>query len=490
MNSCKVNVKNIAIIIATLRGGGAERIAGLLSKYLSNIYNIYIFVEEDSEAVYDYGGTKIVLSGDGKSKAKILKELKRQYQIDCAISFMDHGNLLNMQSRGKETVIFSARTTVSQRTYAKRMEGDLRWLNQSADHIVAVSEGCRNDLIQNYGVLPASVTTIYNFLDKETILRKAAQNADDAVVTFKGKSKLVLHMGRLDKVKNQDRLLVQFSRLAKQEEVKLLIVGSGSEESHLYQKISELGLAGKVRILPYQINPFCYYKYADVFVLTSKVEGMPNVILESMILKTPVVSVDCMSGPRELIGEETNYGRKISGYEICKNGILVENAETDDLGETDYLCRAIRKVLTDEEIKKKITENAFHFMEGYSNENILRKWITVIENTVSRYGSDKNRMLPSLSDKNEIIVYGAGKIGTEVMLRLLEERSDWDFICFAVTDKSVCQSPVSGISVFELRELYEHRDEAAVVIAVGPRYEDEVLKNIEKQGFHYIWGNI
>lgn len=490
MNSCKAGVKNIAIIIATLRGGGAERIAGLLSKYLSNIYNIYIFVEEDSEVVYDYGGTKIVLSGSGKSKAKMLKELKEQHKIDCAISFMDHGNLLNIQSKGKETIIFSARTTISQRAYAKRMEGDLRWMNHSADHIVAVSEGCRNDLIQSYGILPDSVTMIYNFLDKETILRKAAQNVDETVLTFKGKSKLVLHMGRLDKVKNQNRLLVQFSRLVKQEEVKLLIVGSGPEESHLYQKISELRLAGKVRILPYQINPFGYYKYADVFVLTSKVEGMPNVILESMILKTPVVSVDCMSGPRELIGEETDYGRKINGYEICKNGILVENAETDDSGETDYLCRAIRKVLTDEEIKKKITENAFHFMERYSNENILRKWITVIENTVSRYDSDKNWMLPSLRDKNEIIVYGAGKIGTEVMLRLLEERSSWDFICFAVTDKSACQSPVRGISIFELRELYGHRDRTTVVIAVGPRYEDEVLKNIQKHGFHYVWGNI
>lgn len=62
--------KNIAIIIPELRGGGAERIAGLLSKYLCDIYNIYLFVEEDSEVVYDYGGTKIVLSADGKSKVR------------------------------------------------------------------------------------------------------------------------------------------------------------------------------------------------------------------------------------------------------------------------------------------------------------------------------------------------------------------------------------------------------------------------------------
>ncbi len=481
---------NVAIIIGTLRGGGAERIAGLLSKYLCTIYNVYIFVKEDSEAVYDYGGTKIALSGSGKSKVQILKELKEKYRIDCAISFMDHSNLLNIKSKGREKVIFSVRTTLSQRIYAKRMEDDLKWLNCNADHIVAVSEGCRYDLIRNYGVLPDLVTAIYNFLDKEMILKKAEQDADEAVLAFKDKSKLVLHVGRLEKVKNQDRLLVQFSRLAEQEDVRLLIVGSGPQELPLCKKINELGLTGKVRILSYRNNPFCYYKYADVFVLTSKAEGLPNVLLEAMMLNTPVVSVDCMSGPRELIAEETDYARKINGYEICNNGILVEDADTDDTGETDYLCQAVRKILTNEEIKDKITDNAFRFIERYSNENILSKWIAVIENTVSKDFSDKNRMLPSLRDKNEVIVYGAGKIGTEIMLRLLEERRDWNFICFAVTNKSTCQSPVRDIPIFELMELYEHRDRAAVVIAVGSRHEDEVLKNIQQHGFQYVWGNM
>lgn len=482
--------KNVAIIIAGLHGGGAERIAGLLSKYLSNIYSVYIFVEEDSEVAYDYGGTKVVLSEGEKSKAKILKELKEKYQIDCAISFMERSNILNIQSKGRETVIFSVRTTLSQRTLPKRIDSSIRWLNHNADHIVAVSEGCRNDLIHNYDISPDSVTAIYNFLDKDMILRKAALNADETVLTFKNMSKLVLHIGRLEKVKNQDRLLVQFSRLVKQEDVKLLIVGSGPEEVHLYEKISELGLTEKVKILPYQNNPFVYYKYADVFVLTSKAEGMPNVLLEAMALKTPVVSVDCISGPRELIAGKKDYGRKINGYEICETGILVENAETDDTGETDYLCQAMREVITDEGLKEKLINNASMFVKGYSNENILSKWIAVIENTVSKEVSDKNRMLPALRDKNEVIVYGAGKLGREAMLHLLEQRSDWDFICFAVTDKSVCQSPVRDIPIFELMELYEHRNRAVVVISVGKRYEDEVLSHIQKHGFQYTWGDV
>lgn len=482
--------KNVAIIITELRGGGAERIAGLLSKYLCNIYNVYLFVEEDSEAVYDYGGTKIVLSEDGKSKVRFLKELKKRYHIDCAISFMEHSNILNIQSKGKDTVIFSIRTTLSHRALPKRIDNSIRWINHDADHIVAVSEGCRKDLIQNYGISQDAVTTIYNFLDKKMILKNAVQNTDDVVLTFKDKSKLVLHIGRLEKIKNQDRLLVQFSRLSEQEDVKLLIVGSGPEETHLQKRISELRLIERVKILSYQDNPFCYYKYADVFVLTSKAEGLPNVLLESMVLKIPVVSVDCMSGPMELIAGDEDYGRKINGYEICENGILVEDAGTDDTGETDYLCQAIRKVLTDEEMKEKIIRNAYKFVEGYSNESILNKWIDVIESTVSKGVHFRNRMLLELSDINEVIVYGAGKLGKEVMLHLLEERSDWDFICFAVTDKSACQSPVRNIPVFELVELNEHKDSAVVVISVGQRYEDEVLNHIKSHGFQYTWGDV
>lgn len=483
--------KNIAIIIPELRGGGAERIAGLLSKYLCNIYNVYLFVEEDSEVVYDYGGTKILLSEKGKSKVRFLKELKERYHIDCAISFMERSNILNIQSKGKETVIFSIRTTLSHRTLPKRIDHNIRWINHGADHLIALSEGCRKDLIQNYGILPDKVTAIYNFLDKDMILRKAdQQNGDETLRAFKGQAKLVLHIGRLEKVKNQEKLLIQFLHLTEQEDVRLLIIGSGSEETYLQEQITEMGLTETVKILPYQENPFHYYQYGDVFVLTSRVEGFSNVLLESMVLKTPVVSVDCMSGPRELIAGDKDYSRKINGYEICENGILVEDAETDDTGRTDYLCQAMRKVLTDEVMREKIIANALKFVEGYSNENILNQWIDVIENTVSKGVCFRNRMIQELRDKKEVIVYGAGKLGREVMYHLLEERSDWEFICFAVTDKSICQSPVRNIPVFELTDLYEHRERAMVVISVGQRYEDEVLNHIQRHGFQYTWGDV
>ena len=154
-------MKNIAIIIQHLYGGGAERSASLLSKYLSSIYNVYIFLENDRDSYHEYGGTKIVMVPEkGKSKAYVLKKLKEKYHIDCAISFMEQNNVLNFKSKGKESVIFSYRNTLSKVIIPRTLEYSMRWMSEYADNIVAVSEGCRYDLIKNYGFLPDSITTI------------------------------------------------------------------------------------------------------------------------------------------------------------------------------------------------------------------------------------------------------------------------------------------------------------------------------------------
>lgn len=484
-------MKNVAIIIERLYGGGAERSAGLLSKYLSRVYNVYLFLQDDIESYGVYGGMKILIKPeDGESKANCLKRLKGKYHIDCAISFMENNNILNFMSKTKEAVILSYRTTLGRREIPRTTDYMIRWINQYPEHIVAVSEGCKYDLVKNYDLSPENVTTIYNYIDKGMVLHNACEAMDQSVLRFKGKSKLVLHVGRLGIEKNQERLLVQFCKLANREDVKLLIIGSGNEEASLKARIEELELTDQVKLLPFMKNPFPYYKIADAFILTSRVEGMPNVLLEAMLLKAPIISVDCMSGPRELLAEEQDYGKAITGYEICKNGILVENVDTDDTGITAYLCEAMQRVLADRALGERLADNAYRFMQEYSNEKILKQWIAVIENAALRPVHVVDKLIPALRNRSEVIVYGAGSYGAEFMRFLLEECDTWDLICFAVTDKSVCESPVEGIPVYELTDLYEHRDKAIVVISVRMSYEDEVVQNVERHGFAYVWGRI
>src|SRR5690606_32684391 len=81
----------------------------------------------------------------------------------------------------------------------------------------------------------------------------------------------------------------------------LLGKGKGDQEARLRDSISELGLADRVMLLGYKTNPYPYIKNARALILTSDAEGLPRVLIEALLLGTPVISVDCPSGPREIL---------------------------------------------------------------------------------------------------------------------------------------------------------------------------------------------
>ena len=103
-------MKNIAIMIPTLSGGGAERIAGLLSIYLSRKYNVYILLERDDNISYNYNGKllKIPLDETGQVEA-VVREYKKKYEIDCTISFLERMDIINIRTKVNDLIIVSER---------------------------------------------------------------------------------------------------------------------------------------------------------------------------------------------------------------------------------------------------------------------------------------------------------------------------------------------------------------------------------------------
>lgn len=102
-----------------------------------------------------------------------------------------------------------------------------------------------------------------------------------------------------------------------------MIVGGGYLEAELKQKVYDLGLADKVVFCGFESNPFKYVSRCDCFVLSSDVEGFPNVLIEALACGKPVISTDCSSGPRELLAPATDlHHRAINNYEIGEYGIL------------------------------------------------------------------------------------------------------------------------------------------------------------------------
>ncbi len=157
--------------------------------------------------------------------------------------------------------------------------------------VIAVSEGIKTEFLQLPEVHPASVTTIYNGFDFARIQEQA--NA------FKPRidEPYIIHVGRFDPQKRHDVLFEAYRRL--KNPPKLVLLVQVTEE--LKRLIAHYDLSNRVLLPGLQSNPFPWIKQAKALILSSDFEAFGNVLLESLICGTPVVSTDCPSGPNEIL---------------------------------------------------------------------------------------------------------------------------------------------------------------------------------------------
>lgn len=169
----------------------------------------------------------------------------------------------------------------------------------------------------------------------------------------------LINVGRLVDQKNQ-LILLKTAKLLKFN-FKILIIGDGEERKKLIKYIENNNLKNNIKIIPYLKNPYPYIKNSDFFILTSKYEGMPNVLLESGIIKTLIISSNCPTGPKELIQNN-------------KNGFLFKNNSEKSLAN---LLNKIHK-----KSNKKILSNMYKKIKNeYNNKNNIDNLINLI-NTI------------------------------------------------------------------------------------------------------------
>ena len=170
---------------------------------------------------------------------------------------------------------------------------------------------------------------IYNPLNKKEIIKKSKIKSK---IKFDKKKLRLINVGRYVDQKDQLTLLRAVNKIKDKINFNLLLVGRGIEKENLVKYINENNLSKQVKLINFQKNPFNLIKSSDVFILTSLYEGLPNVLLESQVLKKFIISSDCPTGPKEIllngkagflfnVGDHTELSNLILNYSKNKKSL-------------------------------------------------------------------------------------------------------------------------------------------------------------------------
>lgn len=178
-------------------------------------------------------------------------------------------------------------------------------------------------------------------------------------------NKQIISFGRLTYQKGYDRLIEAWKIVnEKYPDWKLSIFGEGELKHEIEELVNNLNLADSVSLNEPTHKVYENLQNSSIYVMSSRFEGLPMVLLESMACGLPIVSYACKCGPRDLI---ENKG----------NGILVED------GDIKGLSDAMIQYIEDEEARKSSGAVSYKEIDNYMRDNVMNKWINLFNNLVS-----------------------------------------------------------------------------------------------------------
>jgi len=307
----------LAILSPSFGDGGAERmLVNLSCEFVLRGFKVdFLISRADGPYLSSLSpSVKFVELGSSKT-TRALKPLVRylgEEQPPVLLAAKDRGN--EMALLVKRFPDISTRVAVRLGTTVSRMvksrnpikswikQRTLRKLYPRADIIIAVSRGVASDMARTARIPPERIHVLPNPVLTPQ-MSKLAQMPVNHPWFVPGAPPVILGVGRLGRAKDFPTLLRAFARVQKERPARLVILGKGGQKSRLQTLASKLGIAENFSLLGFASNPYAYMARSALFVLSSKWEGSPNALTEAMALGTPVVSTDCESGPREILGD-------------------------------------------------------------------------------------------------------------------------------------------------------------------------------------------
>lgn len=371
--------KKILFVTISLEAGGAERVMILLLKALNRekfhpLLALFKkegpFLEEVPEDIaifdlqkkgrFDFFGLIMRLSG-----------IIRKEKPDAVVSFQEYSNVLVLIARflswSRTKFIVSERTHLSVWLLENDPNGKIKmnfhkYLYPKADRIIAVSRGVQDDLEKFLKISENKIRVIHNPVDLAYINREKHHLPKHPWYKIK-KMPIVISAGRLIKSKGYVDLLDAFALVRQRTPARLVILGEGEERNFLEARAVELGVSNDVAFVGFQLYPYPFIAHADVFVLSSYLEGFPNVLLEAMACGTPVISTDCPSGPSEIITEGAD-------------GLLVS------VGDTFAMAKAMERLILNVPLRIKFAEAAKKVVKKFSVSSITKQYEQAITDSL------------------------------------------------------------------------------------------------------------
>ena len=341
--------KTILFTIPTLGAGGAERVMVTLLNHWAQKkeWNLVLLLHDSPEEKPFYTlDTSVDVHHTGcwkkGTKWKAIGRVRHMIQTlhpDLVVSFMAPNNILTLLGgRGLDVpVLISERIALEYWDLGALSQRVRDWIYNKACHIVVQTQRIKDSLApslqEKASVIPNPIA-----ISKEKAIKK----------------KRIIGVGRLHTQKGFDLLIKAFAKVYESyPEWELVIYGEGPEREDLESLVSQLNvpvfLPGRTQEIAREMAQ------SEIFVLSSRSEGMPNVLCEAMGLGLPVISTDCPTGPRELIQEGVN-------------GLLIP------VDHEDALASAMKALIEDQGLRQNLGQAAQASVSSFKIEAIASQW--------------------------------------------------------------------------------------------------------------------
>ncbi|MDB3972299.1 glycosyltransferase [Candidatus Thioglobus sp.] len=379
--------KNICLVHGAMSGnGGGERVVISLAQALSKLdckVTVIVLDEQKINLPFDDSNFKIWYIKKPKQSGNLLKfthtarqsKLLRQKIIETGVSFdlfishsvydatickrlklpnvyyAIHGAIGIQHSLNTGFAKFKQQAEYSPASILKFIIRIFfyKWFVvnlYSNESLIVDSHGIKQDLLK-FGIQPKSIQTIYNPFDFNNIRQQSVEYSVS-------ESDYIIHVGRFDAIKRHDILIKAYKQSGIKQKLLLLGDDSGPIGQNLHKLVLDLGLENGVIFKGFTSNPFPYIKNAQALILSSDSEGFGLVLGEALVLNTPVVSTDCVSGPSEILTDELK-------------------PFLSPVGDIEALAKNIKKMINNQ---VEITDK---YIDRFSAEKIAKQYLSLCD---------------------------------------------------------------------------------------------------------------